>query len=461
MQAPSRFPNVLVVMADDHQSDAIGALGNGVVKTPVLDRLVSEGTAFVRTGIMGSLMPAVCAPSRACVLTGRNLFAADSSPAMQHGPEFQVRLPAGAVTMPQKFRESGYETFLSGKWHNDLPSLVRSFERGEAIFHGGMCEHAKVPVRDIAQVREGLPPRAATGFSTEIFFNAAANFLRTRDRRRPFFAWVALTSPHDPRTPPAEFARLYDPERIPLPKNFRPDHPFDNGELDVRDELLMPRPLDPGALQKEIASYYGMISHHDRHLGRVLEVLEQQGDLGNTIVVYLSDHGLALGRHGLIGKQNLYNPSVRVPLILRGPGVPAGERRTQLAYSLDLYATLCELAGLSAPAGVDSRSLVPALRRSSEAVRNTLCCAYMDCQRMVTDGRWKLISYRVSGDDRIQLFDLENDPDEMLDLASHPSCLPIIHRLQGQLRNWQTSVGDRWMNDSQDAAPVADQSAAD
>ena len=445
MENLPRFPNVLVVIVDDHQADAVGALGNRAVKTPVLDRLVSEGTAFVRTGIMGSLMPAVCAPSRACVLTGQTLFAADANPALERGPEFQVQLPADAVTLPQRFGEAGYQTFLSGKWHNDLPALLRSFERGEAIFHGGMCDHTRVPVRDIDQIRNGLSPETAAGFSTEIFFGAAEKFLRTRDRDRPFFAWIALTSPHDPRTPPAEFRHLYEAAQLPLPSNFRPDHPFDNGELDVRDELLMQRPLDPSALQEELADYYGMISHHDHHLGRMLEVLREQGDEENTLVVYLSDHGLALGRHGLVGKQNLYNHSIRVPFIIRGPGVPAGERRTQLAYSLDLYATLCALAGLPAPDDLESRSLVPALRHSSDPIRDTLCCAYMDCQRMVTDGRWKLIAYRVSDHERFQLFDLQDDPGELQDLSSSTSHQAIIRRLLTTLRDWQNAVGDHWM----------------
>ncbi len=437
-------PNILLVMADDHRADAIGALGNAAVHTPVLDGLVRRGTAFTRVNIAGSLMPAVCAPSRACLLTGRGIFKADATPALFRGPHFEVKIPPDACTLPECFRAAGYETFFTGKWHNDLPALLRSFEGGGEIFHGGMCDHTAVPVRNLDEIRAGAPTRTGEGFSSEIFCGAAESFLRTRAPGRPFMAWIALTSPHDPRTPPAEYRARYEPAQIPLPKNFLPDHPFDNGELDVRDELLASHPLAPEVIREQLADYYGMISHHDACVGRVLAALRATGQEANTLVIYLSDHGLALGSHGLLGKQNLYEHSVRVPLIMAGPGVPAGEQRPGLAYAFDVYATLCELAGIKAPPGTDSQSLVPMLAGSGPG-RDALCAAYMDCQRMATDGRWKLIAYRVAGRDRHQLFDLLNDPDELHDLAGDPAHDPIVDRLRATLRDWQEASRDRWM----------------
>lgn len=445
MENPIRRPNVLVVMADDHQADAIGAFGSQPVQTPTLDRLVRDGLSFSQARTMGSLMPAVCAPSRACLLTGRHLYAADANPGLVEGPEFEVALPPGAVTLPECFQAAGYETFVSGKWHNDLASLLRSFGRGEAIFHGGMCDHDRVPVRSREDIRRGEPPRVGPGFSSELFLGAAERFVRTRDRGRPFFAWVGLTSPHDPRTPPAAYRRWYDASRLPLPVNFLPEHPFDNGELDVRDERLLPRPLDPAALREQLADYYGMISHHDACLGRVLEALRETGAADNTIVVYLSDHGLALGRHGLLGKQNLYEPSVRVPVVLSGPGVPVGRRCDALLYSFDLYATLCELAAVPPPAGLDSVSAVPAFRPGAMGRRDYLGAAYMDGQRMVTDGRWKLIRYDVAGSERRQLFDLRSDPHECTDLSGSPEHRATLERLGAALRRWQDAIDDRWM----------------
>ena len=448
-------PNILLIIADDHRADAIGALAHPAVCTPVLDSLVNGGTAFTRATIMGSLMPAVCAPSRACLLTGRSVFQADAAPALTCGPHFEVQLPADACTLPERFRAEGYETFFSGKWHNDLPALLRSFEHGRDIFHGGMCDHTAVPVRDLDEIRRGEPARVGTEFSTERFCGAAAAFIRNRASGRPFFACVALTSPHDPRTPPAEFRALYDAPTLPLPKNFQPAHPFDNGELDIRDELLAPRPLAPGVVREHLADYYGMISHHDAWIGRVLAALVETGQENNTLVVYVSDHGLALGSHGLLGKQNLYEHSVRVPFILRGPGVPAGRRCGSLVYSLDLYATLCELAGVLAPGGLESRSLVPLLAGSAPPLRDLLCSVYMGCQRMVTDGRWKLIDYRVNGTVRRQLFDLETDPDECRDIAGDPEHAARIAGLCARLEAWQEQSGDRWMAGQERAAASA------
>jgi arylsulfatase A-like enzyme len=449
MPRPTQRPNILFVIVDDHRADAIAALGHSAVLTPVLDGLVASGVAFTQARIMGALMPAVCAPSRACLLTGRTIFRADAAPALARGPDFEVRLPADATTLPECFRAAGYETFLTGKWHNDEDALLRSFEFGRNIFKGGMCIHTGVPVHDLAAFRAGSPAQTATGFSTEIFCGTAEKFIRERECSRPFFACLALTSPHDPRTPPPEYRALYDPAKLPLPENFLPDHPFDNGELAVRDERLAPKPLVPAALREELANYYGMISHHDAWIGRVLAALRETGQADNTLVVYVSDHGLALGSHGLLGKQNLYEHSIRVPLILSGPGVPHGEQRATPVYSLDLYATLCELAGVAAPAGLESRSLVPAMVSAAVKGREILCSAYMDLQRMATDGRWKLILYHVEGTERAQLFDLANDPHELRDLAGTPAQAGHIARLREQLARWQQQAGDYWWHTPQ------------
>ena len=436
-------PNILFVAVDDHRADAVGAFAHPTVQTPVLDALVRRGTTFTRATIQGSLMPAVCAPSRACLLTGNGVFRADAEPKLDPGPNFEVRLPAAACTLPERLRAAGYETFVTGKWHNDLPALLRSFETGREIFHGGMCDHTAVPVRDLEEIRRGEPAQIGEGFSSEIFCSAAEKFVRERGRKRPFFAWVALTSPHDPRTPPAEYRALYDVAKIPLPKNFRPDHGFDNGELEVRDENLAARPLSPDVVREHLADYYGMISHHDACIGRVLAALRETGQEENTVVVYVSDHGLALGSHGLLGKQNLYDHSVRVPLVVAGPGVRAAQRCDALMQPLDLYATLCELVGVTAPTGLDSRSLVTAMAGSGGG-RESVCSVYMDCQRMVTDGRWKLIVYRVDGAERVQLFDLATDPDECCDLTGEGGHAWRIAGLRAKLQTWQVEAGDRW-----------------
>ncbi len=447
MPSPSAHPNVLLIVGDDHQADAIAALGHPVVRTPVLDGLVRDGTAFTQVRIMGSLMAAVCAPSRACLLTGRNVFRADASPVLSRGPKYQVRLPADACTLPECFRAAGYQTHVTGKWHNCRSSLTRSFSSGSRIFLGGMSNHTGVPVFDYdpSGAYRSENTRVAEGFSSEIFADAAIDFIGGWNRRQPFLLYLAFTSPHDPRTPPKPFRQNYIDSRIPLPPNFLPEHPFDNGELHIRDEELASFPRQPEEIRRHLADYYGMISHQDAQIGRVVEALRLAGVLDSTIIVYLSDHGLALGQHGLMGKQNLYEHSVRVPLVLRGPGVPRGERRSSLAYSFDVYATLCSLAGIAPPPGIDSRSLVPAFAHPSLAVRDELCSLYMDCQRMVTNGRWKLIRYHVNGLDRVQLFDLDCDPYELHDVAAMPSHAAIIAEMAARLSEWQEDVGDCWM----------------
>jgi len=438
-------PNILLIVADDHRADALGVRGNRTVSTPVLDRLAAGGFSFTRASIAGGLMPAVCSPSRAALMTGLSPFRADAAPRLVGAEPYEVKIPADACTLPERFRAAGYETFLTGKWHNDVDSLLRSFTDGKNIFHGGMCDHRAVPVRDLDEIRRDSPPQVGKGFSTELFCGAAAEFIRSRRTSdRPFFVCVALTSPHDPRTPPEAFHELYDPATVPLPANFRTAHPFDNGELEVRDERLLEHPLVESAVREALADYYGLISHQDAWIGRIQTALVETGKADSTIVLYLSDHGLALGSHGLLGKQNVYEHSLRVPAILAGPGVPQNRRFDGMVYTFDLYATLCELAGLSPPAGVDSRSLVPAFATNAAPIRESLGAAYMDRQRMVTDGRWKLIVYRVGGEQRIQLFDLETDPGECSDRSEDPAHAVRIDGLWKRLEAWQHEFGDRW-----------------
>ncbi|QYM78621.1 sulfatase-like hydrolase/transferase [Horticoccus luteus] len=452
MAAPSPFPapssgrpppNVVFIIADDHRHDALGVCGHPAVRTPHLDALARRGTHFARTYQMGGLIAAVCSPARAALLTGCNVIRADAAPSPSSQPDRLVALAPDLTTLPERFRAAGYETFITGKWHNDPAALQRSFTGGRRIFFGGMSDHHHVPLRDYSPTGDySAPPYYEAGFSTELFCRAAEEFIQ--QPRGPFFLYLALTSPHDPRTPPPEFATLYPPADIPLPANFLPDHPFDNGEIAIRDERLADHPLQPDVLRAHLAAYYGMISHHDAQLSRVFTALREAGLESNTLVVYVSDHGLSLGSHGLLGKQNLYEESVRVPLLLAGPGVTAGRTETAPVYSLDLFSTLPALAGLPAAPAHDSRPL-PLTASTPDGRRHFVFALYKDCQRMVSDGRWKLIRYYVHGQERRQLFDLDNDPAELTDLSTVAAHQPVIHRLLARLNAWQSSIGDRWL----------------
>ncbi|MBI2925819.1 MAG: sulfatase-like hydrolase/transferase [Verrucomicrobia bacterium] len=433
--AAARPPNVLFLFSDDQRFDTIHALGNREIQTPNLDRLARRGFAFTHTFCMGAQQGAVCVPSRAMLMTGRSLFRATTTPT-------GGAIPPALPLWPEVMRRAGYDTIGIGKWHNDRASYARAFAAGGPVFVGGMSDHAKMAVHDFDPTGNYAKEneRTATTFSSELFADAAVDFLRQRRRDKPFFLYVAFTAPHDPRTPPKEFADLYPPEKITLPKNFLPEHPFDNGELKVRDEALLPWPRTPDAVRREIAAYYGMITHLDAQIGRVLQALEDSGQADNTIIIFAADNGLAVGRHGLLGKQSLYDHSVRVPLILAGPGVPKGKRSDALCYLFDLFPTVCDLAGVRAPEGLEGRSLAPILRGQRKRVRSEIFGAYRDVQRMVRDERWKLIHYPKI--DRWQLFDLRRDPEEIHDHSDDPTEAARLEAMKRKLTELQHQLDD-------------------
>ncbi len=434
----SSQPNILFMIADDHRWDAIAGMGDPTVKTPTMDSLMARGTTFHQTHIMGSLSGAVCVPSRAAVLTSASLF---RSGANQINRDYAV--------WPQVMREAGYHTFFSGKWHNDRQTFADSFDDGGTIFFGGMGNQYKVPIFDFDPT--GAYPKDARyigdKFSSTLFTDSAVQFIENYDLTDPFFLYLSFTSPHDPRTPPGEYATMYKPEEVPVPENFLPEHPFDNGEMRIRDEVLAPFPRTPEIVQQHIADYYGMITSQDAEMGRLLQTLEAKGQLDNTIVIYTADHGLGVGQHGLFGKQNLYSHSIRVPSIFAGPGVPEGVTVDALTYLYDVFPTVCDLTDVDCPDTVEGSSLVPLMEGCVDKVRDTVFAAYKDIHRTVSDGRWKLIRYYVSketgkGTDFLQLFDLENDPWETNNLADVPEHAERINSLATELKRWQNETDD-------------------
>ncbi len=431
-------PNVLFMIADDHRWDAIGGMGDPTVQTPTMDSLMARGTTFRQTHIMGSLVGAVCVPSRAAVLTSANLFRSGGN-----------QINQDLAVWPQVMRDAGYHTFFSGKWHNDRQTFTDSFDAGAKIFFGGMSDQYKVPVFDFDPTGKYPEDARYIGekFSTELFTDAAVQFIENYDETDPFFLYLSFTSPHDPRTAPGEYATMYSPEDIPVPENFLPEHPFDNGEMRIRDEVLAPFPRTPEIVQQHIADYYGMITHMDAEMGRVLSTLAATGHLDNTIIIYTADHGLAVGQHGLLGKQNLYNHSIHVPSIFAGPGIPEAETVDALTYLYDVFPTVCDLTDVTCPDTTEGRSLVPLMDGRVERVRATVFAAYRDIHRTIRDGRWKLIRYYVSeetgaGTDCIQFFDLGQDPWETTNLADLPEHADRIRSLAADMKQWQIETND-------------------
>ncbi len=440
--APGRRPNILFLFTDDQRFSTLNALNNPEVRTPTMDRLVRNGTAFTRAGIMGGTVGAVCAPSRAMLMTGQTLFHVDRSIIRPQLASPAERLPFRMF--PELLRQQGYETFATGKWHNGEKLFARCFSSGENIFFGGMSNHLKVPVADFDP--SGQYPRSGrhTGpkFSSELFTDSAVGFLQRSPKDKPWLAYVAYTAPHDPRMAPKEYADLYPPSKIRLPENFLPQHPFDNGELRIRDEQLAPWPRTPEVIRENIAAYYAMITHVDAQMGRVVKALEDSGQADNTIIVFAADNGLAVGQHGLLGKQNLYEHSVRVPLVIGGPGLPKGKRNDALCYLYDVFPTLCGLTGTAVPPTVEGLSLEPVIRGRQSGVRDSMFFAYRDLQRAVRTDRWKLILYNVNGKQTAQLFDLHNDPLEMKNLAADPARQPQVRELTALMKTWIGKTND-------------------
>lgn len=442
-------PNILFMIADDHRQQAVHTNGDPLVQTPELDALARRGVSFQGTYIHGGCSPAVCVPSRAAVNTGASPFRAHlmGGPA-EVGPR-DSKVIVGCIRpdlalLGETFRQAGYATFATGKWHNDRNSFHRSFGAARNVFFGGMCDHDKVPVQDYDPLGGygAERDRMATDDSTVLFADTAIEFLL--DRREadgPFLLYTAFTAPHDPRTPPPEFRARYDPAAMPLPPNYTERHPFDNGELTIRDELLAASPREAAEVQRHIAEYYGMVSHLDHQVGRILRTLARTGQADNTIVVYVADHGIGIGQHGLLGKQNLYDHSIRVPMIVAGPGVPEGLRPEALVYSHDLFPTLCELTGVVVPSTVESCSLRPVWLGESPG-RDSVFAGYKNLQRMVRRGNWKLIDYTVPGQPhRRQLFDLRSDPWETRNLAEDPRQVTRVEELAAALEPARKQFG--------------------
>jgi len=421
-----RPPSVLVILSDDQRADTIAALGNPHLRTPAVDALVARGTVFDRAYCMGSMQGAVCVPSRAMMLSGRSLFHIDE----------QLR---GCDTWPEAFGRAGHRTFLTGKWHNGAASAARCFAEGRNVFLGGMHNQFGVPVVSFTDHGQPVKTEPSQTHSSELFGDAAEAFVQSLGDE-PFFAWVAFTAPHDPRQPPEGFRERFAGREPLPPKNFLPEHPFDNGELKIRDEKLLGWPRSREQISAALADYYACIEGMDAQIARVIAALEAKGRLDDTIILFTSDHGLALGSHGLLGKQNLYEHSMRPPAVIVGPGVPAGTRTDALCYLYDLTATVGDLAGVPAPEASEGKSLAPVLRGIQPAIRDELLLAYRDVQRALVTPEWKLIEYPQAG--KTQIFHLKADPDEQTDRADEPAETDRRADLEARLQAARQAAGD-------------------
>ena len=432
-------PNILFLFADDMRADTIAALGNSHIQTPNLDRLVRSGLAFNRAYMQGGMHGATCVPSRAMLLSGRSLFRIDEKLLRDE-------------TWPAAFGRAGYTTFMTGKWHNGENSIGRSFQIARGIFAGGMANPMQAKLSDLADGKLS-PPQARGQHACATFADEAIRFLKEQSGA-PFFCYVPFDAPHDPHIVPDDFPIRYDSEKIPLPPNFLPQHPWDNGEMTVRDEELLPWPRPPEKVRAMLAEYYRYISYLDAQIGRVLNALESSPHATNTIVVFSADSGVARGGHGLIGKQNLYElDSVRVPLIFRGPGIPAGRRTDAMCYLFDVLPTLGKLCDVAAPSTSEGLPFTATLNDPTKPARTEMMFAYRHLQRAVRDERWKLIRYPVVN--KTQLFDLQSDSFEVTNLADEPQHAAKVAELMALLARKQKEFGDTAPLSVADPKPAA------
>jgi choline-sulfatase len=432
-------PNILLIFMDDQSYRSIGALNNPEVQTPNLDRLVRNGTAFTHAFNQGSWTPAVCVPSRAMLISGLNLF---------HARERLESTPLWGEVLGR----GGYATFMTGKWHNSRDTLARSFQQVGPT-GGGMF-----PSTDDAYDRPApgntwsptdtdskghwLEHEGTLIHSSELWANAAIRFLESQSSKQhePFFMHVAFHAPHDPRQSPPEFLALYPRDRIAVPPSFLPEHPFDQGDRYGRDEKLAPFPRTPEAVRLHRQEYYAILSHADQQIGRILDSLEATGASENTVIFFSSDHGLAVGQHGLMGKQNQYDHSVRVPLLMAGPGIPCGRTVDALVYHNSLFPTACELAGVPVPPEVETRSLMGLITGKEVQHHDAIFGAYKELQRMVRTRDHKLILYPEARQQ--QLFDLRNDPWETRNLAGEAAGASVLSELHERLQELQQELED-------------------
>lgn len=420
-------PNVLFLFADDQRADTVAAFGNEVIQTPNLDSIAREGFRFTNAYCMGAMQGAVCVPSRAMVNSGLHLFQVTGNTQLK-----------GVKTLGERLQDNGYVTFGTGKWHNGADAARRSFTLGEAIFLGGMNDHTKVPLVDIKE-GDTTNKRVGQKFSNELFADAAVNFLDSYAYDDPFYAYVAFTAPHDPRQFPTDLEEMYPPDQMPLPDNFLPQHPFFNGWMTGRDEALAPWPRTKTIVRHQLADYYRLITDMDRQIGRILKALKDSGRAENTIIVYSADHGLALGSHGLLGKQSVYEHALKAPLVFAGPNIPPGASDA-LVYLYDIPTTILSLTGTPVEGELAGQDLSLIWTGQAQSVRDEVMLAYEKYMRSIRVGDWKLIRYTHIN--KTQLFNLADDPYEMHDLAGDPEQATRIEDLLARLQAVQQSYGD-------------------
>ena len=410
-----RRPNILFILVDDQSPFDLKVYDPAsTLETPHLDKLAAEGMVIDRAYHMGGFVGAVCTPSRHMIMSGRTLWH------LPIGPLAQTHCPPHLEkeTIPAVFNRAGYDTMRTCKNGNSYEAANKEFT-----------------VRRDASKRGGDAESGSAWHAEQVL-----GYLKTREETKdvdPFFIYFGFSHPHDTRDGTPELLAKYgatnhtDEATLPplnakapaLPQNWLPDYPFFHGHPDLRDEVAVSgvwKNRDSITIRNEVGREYACVENIDIQIGRVLTRLEAMGELENTYIIYTSDHGIAIGRHAMMGKQNLYEHSWRVPYLVKGPGINAGSRADGNIYLLDTLATVCDLAGIEVPPTNEGQSFKPVLTGEKETIRDSIYGVYnggsKPGMRSVRKGDWKMIQYDVmDGSVReTQLFNLAENPDEFL-----------------------------------------------
>ncbi|WP_282165849.1 sulfatase-like hydrolase/transferase [Cellulophaga baltica] len=464
-------PNIVFIFTDDQTYSSIHALGNSEIITPNMDAMVHEGTTFTNAYNMGSWSGAVCAASRAMLISGRSVWRANNF--RQHW----IQNDSIDKTWGKLLQNNGYETYMTGKWHVDAPAH-KVFEHTTHIRPGmpkDAWDHAtmvakfdslsKIPNAKSQDIMPngynrplslndttwGPTDTSKGGFWqggqhwSEVLKDDAIGFINTaKTSEKPFFMYLAFNAPHDPRQAPREYQDLYAVENMTVPKSYMPEytyrHAIANGD-NLRDEALAPFPRTELAVKTHKKEYYASISHVDAQIGKIIEALKNSGKMDNTYIIFTADHGLAMGRHGLLGKQSLFDHSIRPPMIILGPDIPKNKKTNVDVYLQDAMATSLDLAGIDKPKYIEYNSFLNIAKgKESKSSYDAIYGAYLDVQRMIRKDGYKLMVFPKIK--KILLFDLKNDPEEMNDISKLPEEQKRIKTLFLDLQKLQKEMDD-------------------
>ncbi|WP_372753459.1 sulfatase-like hydrolase/transferase [Labilibaculum sp.] len=411
-----RQPNFLFVLVDDQSPFDLNLYDSAsILETPNIDKIAKGGMVFESARNMGSMNGAVCTPSRHMIMSGRTVWHLPPSAEFQKQTSFNS---IDTMTIGAVFNRAGYKTMRTCKKGNSYPGANRQFT----------VVHDKTK-------RGGTEESGSAWHSKQVL-----NYLNERENAKttdPFFIYFGFSHPHDTRNGTPELLAKYgavnhkDPNSLPpanpkqpeLQDNYLAAQPFFHGHPNLRDEERVSgvwKNRDERTIRNELGREYACDENIDIQIGKVLKKLEEMGELDNTYIIYTADHGISIGRHGFMGKQNLYEHTWRVPFIVNGPGIKAGTRVKGNIYLLDVLPTLCDLAGLEIPETVEGKSFKSVLEGKENTIRDVMygvyCGGTKPGMRTVKKGDWKLIKYDVMDGaiHETQLFNLAENPNEYL-----------------------------------------------